>query len=88
MNNAPVSQGEFHATILKCAGIETDGDSFFDIDENADRERRFLYYPTTYQNDGYLPPLKEYSIGRGLTSSETGLTYTREGIIEQTEDGR
>ena len=88
VNNAPVSQGEFHATILKCAGIETDGDTFFDIDENADLERRFLYYPTTYQNGGYLPPLKEYTISRGLMSSETGLTYTRNGITEQTESGR
>ena len=85
VNNASVSQSEFHATILKCAGIETDGDSFFDIDENEDRERRFLYYPTTYQNDGYLPPLTEYMIGRGLTSSATGLVYTKDGVTDQTE---
>ncbi len=85
VNNAPVSQSEFHATILKCAGIETEGDSFFDIDENVDRERRFLYYPTTYQNDGFLPPLTEYMIGRGLTSAATGLVYTKNGVIDQTE---
>lgn len=87
-SSAPVSQSEFHATILKCAGIETDGESFFDIGDDEDRERRFLYYPTSYQNGGYLPALKEYMIGRGLTATETGLYYTRKGVTDNADEAR
>ena len=86
VSNAPASQSEFHATILKCAGIETDGESFYDIGEDENRERRFLYYPTSYQNGGYLPVLTEYMIGRGLTASETGLYYTKDGVKDNLTD--
>ena len=88
VSNAPVSQSEFHATILKCAGIETDGESFFDIGEDEIRERRFLYYPTSYQNGGYLPTLTEYKIGPGLTGTETGYYYTKDGITDTPVDYR
>ena len=88
VSNAPASQSEFHATILKCAGIETDGESFFDISEGENRERRFLYYPTSYQNGGYLPTLAEYKIGPGLTGTETGYYYTKDGITDTPVDYR
>ena len=66
--DTPASQTEVHATILQCAGLEIpEGQtSIFDLDPDADYPRRFLYYPTTYSNEGFLPDLYD-SLGIYLT---------------------
>ena len=83
--NTPASQTELHATILQCAGLSVpEGTtSIFDLDPDSDYQRRFMYYPTSYYNDGYLPDLEEHTISRGLEISATGRWFTRQGITEK-----
>ena len=75
VNNAMAHVSDLHATILKLCGFECEGESVFELDENEDRERRYLYYPTTRDNGGTLPELTEYNVGRGQAFEETGVTY-------------
>ena len=81
----PASQTELHATLLQCAGLPVPEGmtSIFDLDPDSDYQRRFMYYPTSYYNDGYLPDLEEYTISRGLDIRATGRWFTREGITEK-----
>ena len=72
-NNAMVSVSDLHATLLKLCGLETEGEAVFEIDPAQERERRYLYYPTTRANGGTLPPLTEYRVERGLTYVPTGV---------------
>ena len=82
--DTPASQTEVHATILQCAGLEIpEGQtSIFDLDPDADYPRRFLYYPTTYSNEGFLPDLEEYTVSRGLVYTPTGRIFTKDGVVE------
>ena len=84
VNTTCASQTELHATILQCAGLPVpEGQtSIFDLDPEADYERRYLYYPTSLYNAGYLPDLTEYTISKGLVAKETGRVFTREGVVE------
>lgn len=63
-SNAPVSLADLPATIAKCAGSSWDGpgESIFEIAEDAERTRRFLYYTFHGWNRRYLPPLAEFLI--------------------------
>ncbi len=84
VNTTCASQTELHATILQCAGLPVpEGQtSIFDLDPEADYERRYLYYPTSHYNAGYLPDLTEYTISKGLVAKKTGRVFTREGVVE------
>ena len=83
----PASHAELHATLLQCAGLPVpEGQtSIFDLDPDADYQRRYLYYPTSHDNGGYLPDLKEYMVGPGLDAQETGRLLTRKGVVETGE---
>ena len=83
--DTPASQTELHATILQCAGLEVPEGmtSIFDLDPDSDYPRRFLYYPTSYHNRGFLPDLEEYTITRGLKAEATGRWFTRTGVEEK-----
>lgn len=72
-NRAMASVSELHATILELCGFEADGDTFFDIAEDEERVRRYLYYPTTRSNGGTLPPLEEYHVERNQQFVPTGV---------------
>ena len=85
--DTPASHAELHATLLQCAGLPVpEGQtSIFDLDPDADYQRRYLYYPTSHDNGGYLPDLKEYMVGPGPDAHETGRLLTREGVVEAGE---
>lgn len=73
INTAMTSVSDLHVTLLKLCGLETEGEAVFEIDSAQERERRYLYYPTTHANGGTLPPLTEYRVERGLTFVPTGV---------------
>ena len=77
------SQKNLHATILACAGLEVPETqtAIFSLTEETDEQRRFLYYPTTHANGGYLPDMEEYVISKGLNAVPTGDVYTRNGVV-------
>ncbi len=83
--DTPASQTELHATILQCAGLEVPEGmtSIFDLDPDSDYPRRFMYYPISYNNRGFLPDLEEYAVSRGLKARATGRWYTRLGVVEK-----
>ncbi|MBR5231676.1 MAG: hypothetical protein IKW00_05450 [Clostridia bacterium] len=72
-NHAMASVSDLHATILKLCSLPCEEDSVFDLDENENRPRRYLYYPTTKENGGTLPLLTEYRVERGQRFVETGV---------------
>lgn len=91
ISNAPVSQADIRATIFSEIDdkMRQFGSSMFDIPENAERERRYLYYTWDDSWDKeYLPDMTEYII-EGVASDlnqyrPTGKTYTSEGNVEKT----
>ena len=72
-NAAMASVSDLHATLYKLCGLESDAPAIFELDENENRVRRYLYYPTTRTNGGTLPPLTEYHVERGQEFVPTGL---------------
>lgn len=75
-NEALVSAADMHATLSKLCGLTGyAGEAAMDIPEDAQRVRRFLYYPKTRENGGTLPPLTEYNVLRGHVFEETGVVY-------------
>ncbi|MBQ9197607.1 MAG: hypothetical protein IJ157_10265 [Clostridia bacterium] len=82
-NTAMTGVADLHATLMKLCGFETEGEAIYEIDPAAERTRRYLYYPTTRQNGGTLPPLTEYHVERGQQFVPTGevLEGGKENII-------
>ena len=72
-NAAMASVSDLHATLKKLCGIPTEEEGVFDLSAEADRVRRYLYYPTTRSNGGTLPPLTEYHVERGQQFAPTGV---------------
>ena len=73
---APMTHvSDMHATILALCGLPHAGRSVFDIPEDEVRTRRYLYYPTTRENGGTLPPLTEYHVEKNQQFAQTGLVY-------------
>lgn len=71
-NTAMASVSDLHTTLLKLCGIQAEGQAIYELDPAEDRVRRYLYYPTTRQNGGTLPPLTEYRVERGQLFVATG----------------
>lgn len=86
ISNAPVSHHDFHPSILSFAGLNEEGiygKSYFDIDENEDKERYFYQY---YLKEGAVEGkyrLIEYLIPNDSNNPEnfrlTGEEYTCTG---------
>lgn len=83
-NAAMVGVSDLHATLLKLCGFAAEGDALYEVPANAERVRRYLYYPTTRQNGGTLPPLTEYRVERGQQFVPTGVVLSggKEGIVK------
>ena len=83
-NAAMASVSDLHATLFKLCGLESDAPAIFELDENDNRTRRYLYYPTTRNNGGTLPPLTEYHVERGQEFVPTGLVLQggKENIVK------
>ena len=64
---------DLHATLMKLCGFSCEGEALYEIPADAQRVRRYLYYPTTRANGGTLPPLTEYRVERGQQFVETGV---------------
>ncbi len=76
VSRAMTGAADMHATIAALCGVDhVPGRAVTEIGEDEERERRFLYYPTTRENGGTLPPLTEYRVLRGPVFEETGVTY-------------
>jgi len=84
VNEAMASVSDLHATLLKLCGFEAEGQAIYEIDPAEDRERRYLYYPTTRTNGGTLPPLTEYRVERGQQFIPTGVVLEggKENIVK------
>lgn len=86
ISQAPVSYEDLLPTLLEELTGEDAGTTLFEVAENEQRERRFLYY--NWNGDweaDYLPALYEYEITgniRELTSRRpTGRVFTEDGLI-------
>ena len=84
VNSAMASVSDLHATLLRLCGFEAEGQDIYEIDPAEERLRRYLYYPTTRQNGGTLPPLTEYRVERGQQFVPTGVVLPggKESIIK------
>jgi len=74
-NTAMTHVSDMHDTLLSLCGLPHEGRTVFDIPKEEERARRYLYYPTTRENGGTLPPLTEYNVGREQTFTPTGAVY-------------
>ena len=72
-NTAMASVSDLQSTLRALCGLEYTGESLMELDAGAQRERRYLYYPTTRTNGGTLPPLEEYHVERGQEFVKTGV---------------
>lgn len=72
-NTAMASVSDLQSTLRALSGLEYTGESLLELSEEAQRERRYLYYPTTRANGGTLPPLEEYRVERGQAFVKTGV---------------
>ena len=71
-NAAMASVSDLHATLLKLCGLDSGEPAVWELPQDQDRVRRYLYYPTTRGNGGTLPPLTEYHVERGQQFVPTG----------------
>jgi hypothetical protein len=94
ISDAPVSSADIPRTIVAELGIDAEmpGVSIFDLEESADRERRFLHHDWNVGDkqrySPYLPPLEEYTV-KGFSWldeswNSTGRIFSSEGIKEKT----
>ena len=86
VSNAPVSQHDLHPSILSYAGLNENGEfgkAYYDIEENADRERFFYQYYLQDDSVGGKYRLIEYAIDPDGNERKnfnlTGVEYTLDG---------
>lgn len=88
ISEAPISMEDLHPTILEQVtnSYSKYGRSAFEIEENENRDRRFLLYPwidDTHQK--FLLPLTEYMInghaGNINNARKTGRIFTEKGVV-------
>ena len=79
---AQVSHCDIWPTIYKETGVDTSGVSLFEIDEHADRDRRFIWQTYRYDNtmDQYVYTIR--GAGKSFANWEqTGKTHYDRGIM-------
>jgi hypothetical protein len=89
VNNAPISYADLMPTQLEAITGKDAGTTVFEVEENQERERRFLFYAWDGSWDSdYLPDLHEYIIYgniRDIASRvPTGNVYTPDGLVVNT----
>ena len=87
ISSAQITYEDLMPTLVKALGGETDGRSVFEIGEEEQRERRFLFYSWDGDWDSdYLPEEYEYLVYGNVMDEtarrQSGRIYTKDGIIE------
>lgn len=88
-SNAPITYEDLMPTLIEAVTGKDAGTTVFEVEENAQRERRFLFYnwDGVWEAD-FLPDLHEYVVNgniRDITSrAPTGRVYTSTGLVTNT----